>query len=173
MNPNSAFTDFGYVLIFMGVVTYIFRNTISREITEGQNRFWGFNFTKKEGLRSSIIFSISCIITGVLFLMGVIHKKETSMEYDSSCALKISVMKNGDIHANGVKASLEEINSLLNVNSKSNGVVWYYREASQEEPSPQAMKIIQLVIEHKRPISMSSKADFSDVIDQNGRSSPR
>ena len=66
-----------------------------------------------------------------------------------------------------------KLGSLLTDNAQKNEVVWYYREAGKEEPPPQAMNVIKLVIEHNRPISLSSKADFSDTIDENGNSAPR
>jgi hypothetical protein len=56
---------------------------------------------------------------------------------------------------------------------EANGVVWYYRENGQAEPTPQAMAAIKLIIENSLPISMSSKADFSDYIDAAGNSLPR
>jgi hypothetical protein len=52
-------------------------------------------------------------------------------------------------------------------------VVWYYRESGKGEPPQQAMEVIQLVIENKLPIGMSSKPDFSDYIDDKGQSHPR
>lgn len=98
---------------------------------------------------------------------------EMEKQYDMKCVLKISVLKSGEILADGNKVSLQDLDSLIADNAQKKGLVWYYREAGQAEPPPQAKQVIQIVIKYKRPISMSSKPDFSDTLDQNGKSIPR
>jgi hypothetical protein len=52
----------------------------------------------------------------------------------------------------------------------SKGVVGYYREmAEAAEPPETSLQVIELVIKHRLPISMSTKADFSDVVDADGQ----
>lgn len=92
---------------------------------------------------------------------------------DTSVALRLSVLKSGKILADGRAVSLQELDRLLAANAQRDGIVWYYREAGQDEPPPEAMEAIQLVVRYRRPISMSSKPDFSDVIDEKGTSHPR
>lgn len=108
-----------------------------------------------------------------MFLSGCKGRNEVLKQYDLSAVLKISVLKSGEILADGNKVSLQDLDSLLATNSQKRGIVWYYRETGQEEPPPQATQVIQLVITHKRPIRMSTKPDFSDAIDENGNSTPR
>lgn len=94
-------------------------------------------------------------------------------QFDTNAVLKVSVLKSGDVFADGRKVTLAELDLLLAGNAQKKGVVWYYREAGAEEPPPQAGSAIQLVVKHKRPIRMSSKPDFSDALDRNGNSVPR
>lgn len=95
------------------------------------------------------------------------------MKFDDNEILKISVFKSGEIKIDTKVVSLQELDELLTAHAQKNGVVWYYREAGQQEPPPQAMEVLKLVVKHKRPISLSSKPDFSDTIDANGNSVPR
>ena len=108
-----------------------------------------------------------------LATVGCGRNEAALRQYDLNAVLKVSVLKTGAILADGRMVTLEELDSLIATNAQRHGVVWYYREAGKEDPPPQAMQAIQLVVKHKRPISMSSKPDFSDTIDQNGNSVPR
>jgi hypothetical protein len=51
--------------------------------------------------------------------------------------------------------------------------VWYYREAGQQEPPPEAMQVIKLIADNALPVSLSSKPDFSDYIGEGGQPHPR
>jgi hypothetical protein len=52
-------------------------------------------------------------------------------------------------------------------------VVWYHRENPASEPPSQGQAVIQLIIKHQLPVSMSTKPDFSDYVDDKGVSRPR
>lgn len=41
------------------------------------------------------------------------------------------------------------------------------------EPPPPGTAVIQLIIKHQLPVSMSTKPDFSDYVDDKGVSRPR
>lgn len=99
------------------------------------------------------------------------YPKDTAM--NSSPSVKISVLKDGTILADGKKATLSDIDQAFTELKKAGGMVWYYRETGKEEPPPQAMEVIKLVGEKSLPITLSSKADFSDYIGQDGQSHPR
>ena len=86
---------------------------------------------------------------------------------------KISVLASGKLLLNGKPTDLASIEAEFKRLQIQKGVVWYYREGFQAEPPQEATSMIELVIKYRLPISMSSKADFSDVIDANGRSRPR
>jgi hypothetical protein len=85
----------------------------------------------------------------------------------------VSALSSGSLLLNGKQSDLKTIDAELRRLKTENGEVWYYRENPQAEPHPNAMAVIQLVMKHQLPISMSTKADFSDYVDQDGRSRPR
>lgn len=87
--------------------------------------------------------------------------------------LKISVLQTGRILMDGHESTIDQVEQgLVKLKSKG-GSVWYYREAGQQEPPPEAMEVIKLVADHELPITLSSKSDFSDYIDENGQSHSR
>jgi hypothetical protein len=86
---------------------------------------------------------------------------------------EVKVQANGDLFVDGQPATLDAVDQSFAELAKSKGIVWYYREVGQSEPPPVASKVIELVIKHRLPISMSSKPDFSDTIDDKGISYPR
>jgi hypothetical protein len=113
---------------------------------------------------------IICLLFAAL-LIGCSPKKEAPSEKPP--ILKISVYQAGALLANGTEVSIDKLKSELSDLKAHNGVVWYYREAGQEKPPPIAGEVISSLIEYQLPISVSSKPDFSDVIDQDGQSRPR
>ena len=105
------------------------------------------------------------IFVGTLLTMTVIHAEEL--------IAKVSVLASGDLLLNEQSTNLVTLESEFKKLKSNNGEVWYYRENPQTEPQPQAMEVIKLVIKHKLPVSLSSKPDFSDYIDEHGNSKPR
>jgi hypothetical protein len=87
--------------------------------------------------------------------------------------LRISALASGKILVEGKESSLPAVKQALEKATKENATVWYYRENPSAEPPPQAMEVVKLIIANKLPVSFSSKPDFSDYIDEKGRSQPR
>lgn len=87
--------------------------------------------------------------------------------------LKISALANGTLLADGKKIDLDSLDRLLGKFKAEEGLVWYYRENASQEPTAQAMQAIKLIAKHGLPVSMSTKADFSDYVDASGSSRPR
>jgi hypothetical protein len=87
--------------------------------------------------------------------------------------LRIAVSSTGHITANGNPTTLEALAPLLSDLAKNKGEVWYYREAPKDEPQPNALKVLSVIIDHNLPVRLSSKPDYSDTIDDKGRSVPR
>jgi biopolymer transport protein ExbD len=85
--------------------------------------------------------------------------------------LKISVLSSGRVLLDGNKATVAKVRKALAKVSSERGTVWYYREKG--EPPSQAIEIVKLVVENRLPISLSSRPDFSDYIDDEGQSRPR
>jgi hypothetical protein len=87
--------------------------------------------------------------------------------------LRVSVFRSGEIQADGKVVDLTRLEELISDLTARNGVVWYYREAGKEDPPPEAMKVMALIVKFRRPVSLSSKPDFSDTVDERGISRPR
>lgn len=112
-----------------------------------------------------------CVI--FLLLLPMLAFGEKNSLHIEEQILKISVLSTNIVLLNGKKVGPNEMMSALSEAKKRNGVVWYYRENPEEEPPPAASQVIQIVIDNKLPISMSTKPDFSDYVDENGNSKPR
>jgi len=93
--------------------------------------------------------------------------------YNTNVVLRISVLQSGKLLADGSEVSLSGLDSKLAHLKTQNGVAWYYREGGQSEPPPLAMDAIKLLAKYGTPVSTSSKADFSDTVDEHGVSKPR
>jgi hypothetical protein len=91
---------------------------------------------------------------------------------EKSNVLKVSVTASGEITANGRPVTLEQLTAKFSKSQKAGGSVWYHRENSRGEPHPNAMKVIELAAKNNLPIRLSSKPDFSDVVDAEGFSRP-
>jgi hypothetical protein len=87
--------------------------------------------------------------------------------------LKLSVLASGVVLLDGEPIELDALDRKLGAADKQSTAIWYYRQAAAIEPPPEAKAVIQLVIQHKLPISMSSLPDFSDYVDAKGVSHPR
>jgi len=88
-------------------------------------------------------------------------------------AARIRVSHAGEIWYEGVRTSLEELGLRLAQLRDARGVVWYYREAIDAEPAPEAMPVVRMIVERRLPISMSTRADFADVVQPDGSVVPR
>jgi hypothetical protein len=87
--------------------------------------------------------------------------------------VRISVLTSGEIRIDGEPTSAAALDSRFATLAKAGGEIWYYRESAQGEPHPNAMRVMELVVKHRLPITLSSKPDFSDYIDAIGESHPR
>jgi hypothetical protein len=91
---------------------------------------------------------------------------------ESPRILRIAVAASGQITADGTPITIETLTPILTDLARAKGVVWYYREAATGEPHPNALKVLSAIVEHHLPVRLSSKADYSDVVDDKGRSVP-
>jgi hypothetical protein len=87
--------------------------------------------------------------------------------------ITIQVSSIGEVRVDGVSTSLDQLDARFAKLADEAGTVWYYREAATADPHPNAMRVMELLVKHRLPISMSSKPDFSDYIDETGTSHPR
>jgi hypothetical protein len=109
-----------------------------------------------------IVAAVTALIPFLLHIMA-----------DSPKVLKIAVTSSGQIIANGSPTTLEALAPLLSDLAKNLGEVWYYRDVPKEEPHPNALKVLSAIIDHNLSVRLSSKPDYSDTIDDKGRSVPR
>ena len=86
---------------------------------------------------------------------------------------RIRVSRAGEIWCDDVRTSLAELGPRLAQLREAQGVVWYYREEAGDDPAPEAMAVVRMVVEQRLPISMSTRADFGDVVQADGKTVPR
>ena len=87
--------------------------------------------------------------------------------------LKVKVFADGVIEADGRRTTVQALDGTLRAHAARSGAVWYYREDPRAEPHPNANLVIQAIIRYKLPVSLSTKPDFSDYVDENGVPRPR
>ncbi len=92
---------------------------------------------------------------------------------ESQKVLKIAITASGQISAHGRPITIETLIPILRELAKNKGEVWYYREAPEADPHPNAMKVLEAIGDCNLPVLLSSNRDYSDYIDDKGRSVPR
>ena len=91
---------------------------------------------------------------------------------DSRKVLKVAITAGGQITADGRSTTLEALIPMLRELAKNKGEVWYYREAPKADPHPM-MKVLEAIVDQNLPVLLSTKPDYSDSVDDKGRSVPR
>jgi hypothetical protein len=90
----------------------------------------------------------------------------------SALRITISALSTGKVLLNGKHSTVAAVRrSLRNASAKSS-TVCYYRESGKGEPPLQAIEVFKLIVESKLPVSLSSKPDFSDYLDEKGPPPP-
>jgi len=83
-------------------------------------------------------------------------------------------MSDGDLIVDDVPLTLDQFQVKVDACDPNNSIVWYFREnPNAPEPPPIALQALGIVMARRIPISMSSRSDFSDYIDDKGISRPR
>ena len=77
-------------------------------------------------------------------------------------------MANGRITVNGAPATMESLRESLKTLAEQKGVVRYYREAANTEPSPVVKQVVQAIVDARLPVRLSNRADYSDTIGPDG-----
>lgn len=85
---------------------------------------------------------------------------------------RVKVDRTGKIFLNGEQVSLDKLKDAFARLKPENGVVWYYRENPEGDPPAEATSVIQAIIDAELSIRLSSKPDYSDVVDSEGKSKP-
>ena len=92
---------------------------------------------------------------------------------DSRKVLKVAITAGGQITADGHPTTLDSLIPMLRELAKDKGEVWYYREVPEADPHPNAMKVLEAIVDKNLPVLLSTKPDYSDSVDDKGRSVPR
>ena len=87
--------------------------------------------------------------------------------------VKVSVLASGAILLDGSAATLGELEAAFQAAKERGAAVLYYREAAGSEPPAEVQTVLKMIVAQRLPVSMSSKPDFSDWVDQQGVSHPR
>jgi hypothetical protein len=86
---------------------------------------------------------------------------------------RLAVFADGRVTLDGQPLQASKLDESFALLKQRNGMVWYYRQNAEAEPHPNAMSAIQLVVKHQLPVSLSTKPDFSDYVDESGQVKPR
>jgi hypothetical protein len=81
----------------------------------------------------------------------------------------IWISKSGAIELDGRPADVEAVDKALDELSKRRGLVIYGVDASEDEPHPNAKKVIELLARQGLSVRLSVRRDFSDVVGADGR----
>ena len=84
-------------------------------------------------------------------------------------SVKIWISKTGSVEISGKQVEVESVGPMLAELAQRKGEVFYGRDAAEEEPHPNAVKVLQMVIANGLPIRMSTKRDFSDAVSLDGK----
>lgn len=67
---------------------------------------------------------------------------------------KVKVTRAGMIYLNGKLVGPEELKQEFARLKQANGAVWYYREDPHAEPPPQAMAVVEAIVEAQLPVRL-------------------
>jgi len=81
----------------------------------------------------------------------------------------IWVAQNGNIELDGRPADLQTVSKTLEEVSRHRGIVVYGVDASENQPNPNAKKVIELLARDGLAIRLSARRDFSDVVGTDGK----
>jgi biopolymer transport protein ExbD len=82
--------------------------------------------------------------------------------------MKIWISKTGSVEVNGRQVEVESVGAMLTEHAQRKGEVLYGRDAAEEDPHPNAMRVLQMVMASGLPIRMSKKRDYSDAVRLDG-----
>jgi hypothetical protein len=113
----------------------------------------------------------------LMLAIGAMACSQTVIANEHPGELRVSVLLDTSLRVDGKLATLDQLGVALDqLKTEGNGTVAYYREAADREPPPAvmdaAMAALDAIMERGMPIRLSSKPDFSDTLDGEGRSRP-
>lgn len=109
------------------------------------------------------------IILGAFVLMSTACAEPTPPD----AVARVSVLASGEIQLDGHGTDLARLERRLRQLEADGGTVWYYRDHPAQEPPPNALAVLDLIVRSGLPVRMSSRPDFSDHVDDSGRAAKR
>jgi hypothetical protein len=123
-------------------------------------------------MRKAIVRTRSLVVVALICLAGATCGQSAEPEsamVSGGRVLKVAVLANGRITVDGSVTTLEGLRESFTRLAADKGEVWYYREAAQNEPPPEAMAVMQAIVENRLPVRLSTKSDYSDAVGPDGR----
>jgi len=106
---------------------------------------------------------IGCLLS---FLVGGCSKQPAP---PGAPVLKVAIFSDGRLTVDGESVTFDEFRVALRSLSEKGGVVWYYREAGQQEPPAIVLDVMKAILETGCPSRFSSRPDYSDSIGRDGK----
>lgn len=87
--------------------------------------------------------------------------------------MRLSVLQEGVLLVDESLVTLPMLQQKLQALKQNQGILWLYRENPGADATPAVRDALQMVRDSGLPVSVSSRPDFADYIDNEGRSQPR
>lgn len=87
--------------------------------------------------------------------------------------MRLSVLQEGVLLVDDSLVTLPLLQQKLEALKQNQGILWLYRENPAADATPAVRDALQMVRDSGLPVSVSSRPDFADYIDNEGRSQPR
>ena len=87
--------------------------------------------------------------------------------------MRLSVLQEGVLLVDDSLVTLPMLQQKLQALKQNQGILWLYRENPAADATPAVRDALRMVRESGLPVSVSSRPDFADYIDNEGQSRPR
>ena len=79
----------------------------------------------------------------------------------------------GPLLVDGKPGTIADVRAAVERAKEGKFAIWYYRENAGTPATDSQMEVLKIITDAGIPISLSTKADFSDYVGEDGRSRPR
>lgn len=162
--PGTGLSIGSCVAAYMTAKSYQ-GDTIDRHLNAGGRQgSWG--------LTVGLGLLCGTILLGLIIAVAVAVEFAAPADLQDAPIVKVRVSQAGEVELDGRRVTPERLRAALVTLKEDDGRVWYYRERTWEPMSAEASKVFEIIVDAGVPIRQSSKPDFSDYIDSEGRSVP-
>ena len=86
----------------------------------------------------------------------------------------VNPTENGyNILLDGKPSTSADVRAAVERAKEGKSAIWYYRENAGTPATDSQMEVLKIITDAGVPVSLSTKADFSDYVGEDGRSRPR